>query len=79
MQQSQLEGKSTFNLEHLRDLMLTQKTKVFTVGLFVQMGNTLESIDGAVSDNQRGYYPTTEVADFFLNPNPPKEGVGLAS
>ena len=66
MQQSQLKGKSTFNLEHLRDLMLTQKTKVFKVGLFVQMGNTLESIDGAVSDNQRGYYPTTEVADFFL-------------
>ena len=66
LQQSQLEGKSTVNLEHLRDLMLTQKTKVFKVGLFVQMGNTLESIDGAVSDNQRGYYPTTEVADFFL-------------
>lgn len=66
LQQDQLQGKSTFRLEHIRDLMLTEKTKVFKVGLFVQMDTTLESIEGAVSDNQRGYYPTTEVADFFL-------------
>ncbi|MGD9116489.1 MAG: nucleoid-associated protein [Dehalococcoidia bacterium] len=66
LQQEQLQGKSTFRLEHIRDLMLTEKTRVFKVGLFVQTGVTLESIEGAVSDNQRGYYPTTEVADFFL-------------
>lgn len=66
LQQDQLQGKSTFRLEHIRDLMLTEKTKVFKVGLFVQMGTTLESIEGVVSDTQRGYYPTTEVADFFL-------------
>jgi len=66
LQQDQLQGKSTFRLEHIRDLMLTEKTKVFKVGLFVQTDTTLESIEGAVSDNQRGYYPITEVADFFL-------------
>ena len=66
MQQTRLGGKATFNLEHLRELMLAERTKVFKVGLFVQKGNDLDTIDGGVSDNQRGYHPTTEVADFFL-------------
>ncbi len=66
LQQTRLGGKATFSLEHLRELMLTEKTKVFKVGLFVQKGATLASIEGDVSDNQRGYHPTTEVADFFL-------------
>ena len=30
-------------------------------------GSTLDDIDGRVSDNQRSYAPTAEVADFFLN------------
>jgi hypothetical protein len=55
--------KRTFNIEHLRDLMLTEKTKVFTIGFFIKTGN---DIDGVVSDKQRGYLPTTEVAEFFL-------------
>lgn len=59
-------GKTTFNLEHLRELMLTDKTRVFKVGLFIQKGRELKTIEGYVSDNQRGYHPTTEVADFFL-------------
>jgi hypothetical protein len=46
--------------------MLTEKTRVFKVGLFVQSGTELLQIEGAVSDLQRGYRPTTEVADFFL-------------
>jgi len=66
LQQTRLGGKATFNLEHLRELMLAERTRVFKVGLFIQNGNTLETIDGGVSDNQRGYHPITEVADFFL-------------
>ena len=66
LQQTLLDGKATFSLEHLQELMLTEKTKVFKVGLFVQIGKVLETIQGTVSDNQRGYHPTTEVADFFL-------------
>jgi hypothetical protein len=65
-QQTQLQGHPTFDLEHIRELMLTTNTKVFKVGLFIQNGHTLASIEGAVSDNQRGYYAGTEVADFFL-------------
>lgn len=66
VQQTILDGKTTYNLEHLRELMLTEKTRVFKVGLFGQTGSTLDTIVGTVSDNQRGYHPTTEVADFFL-------------
>ncbi|MDY6918240.1 MAG: nucleoid-associated protein [Chloroflexota bacterium] len=66
LQQTLLGGKATYSLEHLRELMLTEKTKVFKVGLFIQRSSALDTIEGGVSDNQRGYHPTTEVADFFL-------------
>jgi hypothetical protein len=59
-------GKKTFDITLLRDLILTEKTKVFKVGLFVQKGDTLQSFDAAASDHQRGLYQRTELADFFL-------------
>lgn len=59
-------GKSTFDVQHLRDLMLTDKTRVFKVGLFVQEGTTIESIAGVVSDNQAAQWHKTGIADFFL-------------
>jgi hypothetical protein len=58
-------GKKTFDIQHLRDLILTQKTKIFKVALF-QPGDTMEAVEAIASDHQRGYYPKTEVADFFL-------------
>jgi len=66
VQQVRLQGRLTFNMQHLRDLMLGERTKVFKVGLFLQEGSTIETIKGAVSDKQRGYEPTIEIADFFL-------------
>lgn len=66
MQLDKIHGKYTFKLEHLRDLILSGKTRVFKVGLFWQTGSTLASIYGMVSDNQRGYTQAAEVADFFL-------------
>ena len=60
------QGKSTFDVQHLQDLMLTDKTRVFKVGLFVQEGNTLDSIEGLVSDNQSAQWHKGDVADFFL-------------
>lgn len=62
----QFQGKATFSIEYLHDLMLTRKTKVFKVGLFIAGGNTPDSIRGKVSDEQRGYKSSIEVADFFL-------------
>ncbi len=66
VQQSTSDGKKTFSLQHLKDLMLTARTRVFKTGLFVQNGKTHSSIAGRVSDAQRSYTPTTEVAGFFL-------------
>ncbi|MHB8294362.1 MAG: nucleoid-associated protein [Acidimicrobiales bacterium] len=54
----------TLSVQHLRDLMLTERTKVFKVGLFLQTGADLDSIDGAACDTQKGYDGT--VAHFFL-------------
>ena len=71
--QTNIDGRRTFRLDHLRDLMLTEKTKVFKAGLFVPddpdaglNAVTAERVAGMVSDNQRGFHPTTAVADFFL-------------
>ena len=50
----QHQGRRTFDVQHLPDLMLTDKTRVFKVGFFVQEGADLDSIDGLVSDNQAG-------------------------
>lgn len=66
VRQQQHQDGVTLSIEHIRDLMLTAKTKVFKVGLFVQEGTELETIHGVVSDKQRGLRPTTEVASFFL-------------
>ena len=61
-------GIETFNLEHLRDLILSQKNKVFKASVFFPLpgGADPDDVEGVVSDNQRGFAPTTEVADFFL-------------
>ena len=62
----QHQGKSTFDVQHLSDLMLTDKTRVFKIGLFVQEGTNLESISGLVSDNQAAQWHKSDIADFFL-------------
>lgn len=57
------DGARSFSIAHLRDLMLGENTKVFKASLFVVPDS---AIDGLVSDDQRGYDPHTEVAQFFL-------------
>lgn len=57
-------GKYTFNAEHIRDLMLTDKTKLFKIVLFYE---NEEKIVGVVCDQQQGVYNDREVADFFLS------------
>lgn len=56
------QGKVTFNAEHIRDLMLTGKTKLFKVVLFYEQD---DRVVGVVSDQQQGAY-SKDVADFFL-------------
>lgn len=60
----QLDGKRSFSVAHLRDLMLGKNTRLFKASLFTIVD---EALDGLVSDDQRGYDPTSEVAQFFLS------------
>jgi hypothetical protein len=60
------DGGKTFSVAHLRDLMLGKHTRLFKASAFRMPGSGLESLEGIVSDDQRGYNPTTEVATFFL-------------
>jgi len=54
----------TLQVIRLDDLMLTQKTRVFKVALFIRQGGT--KISGEASDTQTGNETATEVAKFFL-------------
>jgi hypothetical protein len=60
------EGQITVDLEFLRDLTLTKKTRVFKTSLFyVRPGAT--KLAGLVSDEQRGIIQGRGVAEFFLS------------
>ncbi|MGJ3245689.1 MAG: nucleoid-associated protein [Elainellaceae cyanobacterium] len=62
--QENINGKRTFAIEQFTDLMMTDGTKVFKVGLFYNFGQTSETIQGRVSDKQRKY--DVGISDFFL-------------
>ena len=64
LHQATHEGKRTFDVSYIRDLILTRKTKLFKVGFFVPTSD--DEVQGTVCDEQRGYMPRTEVAGFFL-------------
>ena len=60
-------GGQVFDMEHLRDLLLTSKTRVFKAGLFIHDPSTAQpSIDGYVSDNQAAQWAKSAIADYFL-------------
>jgi len=63
VQRTKVEGQSTFNVNHLRDLMLTGNTKIFKVGLFARRVGS-NDVQGLVCDKQKG--AGTSVAFFFL-------------
>lgn len=61
-------GLRTFDVNYIRDLILTRKTKLFKVGFFYPPDGDEGDGEpgGTVCDEQRGYMPRTEVAGFFL-------------
>jgi hypothetical protein len=63
VQRTKVDGQSTFNVNHLRDLMLTGNTRIFKVGLFARRAGS-EEVQGLVCDKQKG--AGTAVAFFFL-------------
>lgn len=63
----EVNGHRTVDLQFLRDLTLTNKTKVFKTSLFVGDPSHLDAVQGLVSDDQRGQVEGRGVADFYLN------------
>ena len=57
------QGKTTFSAQHIKDLMLTSKTKLFKIVLFYKDN---DNIVGFVCDQQQGVIKNREVANFFL-------------
>lgn len=65
--QTSIDGHATFDVAYLKDLMLGKNTRLFKSSLFVSAGgDDGVALDGLVSDDQRGYDPASEVANFFL-------------
>lgn len=61
-------GQTLVNLQFLRDLTLTDKTKIFKTSIFqLEEDDLAASLFGRVSDDQRGRDDGTGVATFFLS------------
>jgi 37-kD nucleoid-associated bacterial protein len=61
-------GAETYNLDHLRRLMLTDETRVYKIALFEADGvGTPDEVHGEVSDKQRFSSPEKRMAAFFLD------------
>jgi hypothetical protein len=61
-------GRRTIDMQHLRDLTLTDKTKVFKTALLLQgPGEGADAVEGRASDDQRSLREGTGVATFFLS------------
>ena len=58
-------GHETFDIEQVKELIFTDETRVFKVGLFPSCDGE-EALAGLVCDTQRGNRPGTHVAAFFL-------------
>ena len=67
LEQKLHESKRTFDLRILRDLVLTERTRVYKLALFVVPPDGGDDYDAAASDNQTGYGSYNEVASFFLS------------
>lgn len=63
-----IEGETLIDLQFLRDLTLTDKTRVFKTSILRSSGaDDPESMGGTVSDDQRGQDEGIGVATFFLS------------
>lgn len=66
LEQTQREGRYTYDILHLKDLILTEKTKLFKIGLFFKGEVEEFGYEGKVCDNQLSHTSNREVAEFFL-------------
>ena len=66
LEQTHREGRPTYDILHLKDLILTEKTKLFKIGLFFKGAFEEFGYEGKACDNQLSYTSNREVAEFFL-------------
>jgi len=66
LDQKRVAGGMTFDMAHLRNLMLGNRTRVFKAALFGP-ATSVSNLRGFVSDTQGGYGHEGEVAHFFLS------------
>jgi hypothetical protein len=67
LEQKLHKNQRTFDLHVLRDLVLTEHTRVYKLALFITVPGNDGDYDAAASDNQTGYGSYNEVASFFLS------------
>lgn len=66
VRRQQVQGGHTYQITHLEDLTLHNRTRVFKTGFFPRF-DRLPRMRGYVADEQRGYSAPHNVAAFFLS------------
>jgi nucleoid-associated protein YejK len=67
LEQTEIDGKNTFDIRHIRDLILSEKTRLFKIALLIENGHSELGFDGKLYDNQLAPGKHRDVADFFLH------------
>lgn len=66
LEQSVRNGKRTYEMSVLENLVLTDGTRLFKSGLFVKSGRGPEDFEGIACDDQRSFGSTDELAQFWM-------------
>jgi hypothetical protein len=59
--------QQSLTLQYINDLVLNEKTRVFKAAVFEKRGQSLDTLDGRVADDQRGLEVNADVASFWLS------------
>jgi hypothetical protein len=66
LRQIVIDGKQTFDIEHLRNLILTENTRLFKIAVFCNEPCAIFPNAGKICDNQLSNGQVRQVADFYL-------------
>ena len=66
LEQGERNGRRTYEMSVLENLVLTDGTRLFKVALFVNTGSGPDDFDGLACDDQRPFGSTDELAQFWM-------------
>lgn len=66
LEQGTRDGKRTYEMSVLENLVLTDGTRLFKSVLFVKAGGATDDFEGIACDDQRSFGSTDELAQFWL-------------